>query len=132
MANEIPPYGRFYYGRTKPSNVPEGTIFIDETTGVLYLYANGRWIKSAKLSALTIDSDLQMGSYDIIFTTGSIYYADIAFRETRCELCGQCFEQGQVLVLVVTGTADDPKTKGKGTLARPVHLKCALEGGLVE
>ena len=59
---------------TKPTvGIPSGTMFLETDTGLVYMFNGTTWkaVGAAKLSQLTVDSDLDMGGYDIL-DTGNI------------------------------------------------------------
>jgi len=52
----------------KPTNVQTGTFYLEKDTGVLYVFNGTDWRRCggiAKLSELTVDSDLDMNGYNI-------------------------------------------------------------------
>lgn len=68
--------------------------------------------------------DLSMGSSDILMGTGKIKHSEIGFRESKCPRCGQIFEVGDRLGLMVTYRYEGQDSKNKHILARPVHITC--------
>lgn len=55
---------------------------------------------------------------------GTVRYADIVFQEKRCEKCGNKFEEGDAVQLVVNKVVDDD-SEDEGTYLLPIHSKCA-------
>jgi len=51
----------------KSTGVPSGTMFLETDTGMVYMFNGTTWkaVGAAKLSQLTVDSDLDMGGYKI-------------------------------------------------------------------
>ena len=102
----------------------DGTILVAATEADQYNAAD-------KLVKLDENATLAMEARDITFSTGAMYYTDMHFRETHCEICELPFKKGEPVILVVVGASAD-SSKGKDTSTRPIHLKHMFEGNMLK
>lgn len=76
----------------------------------------------ARLSTLIVDGDLNMGPFDITFTSGNIIYLDLPMRDYKCGTCGKEFKVNNVTALKIRKIL-----KGKKytiILQVPIHIGC--------
>lgn len=63
-------------------------------------------------------SDIRWSEIHAVDIYGTVHYDDLAFTEKRCEVCGEKFEQGEKVSLIVNDVQED------GTYLVPKHEGC--------
>jgi len=54
---------------------------------------------------------------------GTAHYADIVFQEKKCDICGEKFESGDKVQLIVNKVVDEG-SEDDGSYMVPVHVNC--------